>query len=73
MKRLDRQVQRRILGRLLSLAELDDPRSRLKPLSGPLAGLWRLRVDDYRVIVDIRVSEVVVLAIDVGRRDSIYD
>jgi mRNA interferase RelE/StbE len=73
LKRLDRPVQRRILSRLLSLAELDDPRDRLKPLSGPLAGLWRFRVDDYRVIMDVRVSEVVLVAIDLGRRDSIYD
>lgn len=73
LKRLDRQAQRLILTRLLRLAELDDPRVRLKPLSGPLAGLWRLRVDDYRVIIDVRVSEVVLVALDVGRRDSIYD
>jgi mRNA interferase RelE/StbE len=73
LKRLDRPVQRRILSRLLSLAELDDPRDRLKPLSGPLAGLWRFRVDDYRVIMDVRVSEVVLVAIDLGRSDSIYD
>lgn len=72
LKRLDRQAQRLILSRLLTLAELDDPRSRLKPLSGPLAGLWRYRIDDYRVIVDVRVSEVVLVALDVGRRDSIY-
>ncbi len=72
LKRLDRQAQRLILSRLLALAELDDPRDRLKPLSGPLAGLWRYRVDDYRVIIDVRVSEVVLVALDVGRRDSIY-
>lgn len=72
LKRLDRPTQRLILSRLLTLAELDDPRDRLKPLSGPLAGLWRYRIDDYRVIVDVRASEVVLVALDVGRRDSIY-
>ena len=73
LKRLDRQTQRLILTRLLGLAELDDPRVRLKPLSGPLAGLWRYRIDDFRVIIDLRASEVVLIALDVGRRDSIYD
>jgi mRNA interferase RelE/StbE len=73
LTRLDRQAQRLILSRLLSLAEMDDPRDRLKPLRGPLSGLWRLRVDDYRVIVDVRFHEVVLVALDVGRRDSIYD
>ncbi len=40
LKRLDRPAQRRVLGRLVESAELDDPRDRLKPLTGPLAGLW---------------------------------
>nr|WP_309710688.1 type II toxin-antitoxin system RelE/ParE family toxin [Pseudolysinimonas sp.] len=71
--RLDRQTQRRILMRPFTLAELEDPRQRLKPLSGPLAGLWRFRIDDYRVIMDVRISEVVLVAIELGRRDSIYD
>lgn len=73
LRRLDHHVQRTILARLLDLAGLDDPRDRLKPLSGPLAGLWRYRVGDYRVIIDVRLSEVVMVALDVGRRDSIYD
>jgi len=73
LKRLDRQVQREVLARLLVLVELDDPRDRLKPLGGPLAGLWRYRVGDYRVIVDVRVAEVVLVALDVGRRDSVDD
>lgn len=45
----------------------------MKPLRGPLAGLWRLRVDDDRIIIDVRVSEVVLVALDVGRRDTVYD
>jgi mRNA interferase RelE/StbE len=73
LKRLDRPTQRLILTRLIRLTELDDPRDRLKPLSGPLAGLWRYRIGDHRVILDVRVSEVVLVALDVGRRDSIYD
>ena len=73
LKRLDRPAQQRVLGRLVEPAELHDPRDRLKPLTGPLAGLWRYRIGDPRVILDVRVQEVVVLALDVGRRDSIYD
>lgn len=73
LKRLDRAAQRLILARLLDLTRLDDPRVRLKPLSGPLAGLWRYRMGDVRVIVDVQVAEVVLVALDVGRRDSMYD
>lgn len=73
LQRLDRPTQRLVLARLLRLVELEDPRVRLKPLSGPLAGLWRYRVGDIRVILDVRVSEVVLVALDLGQRDSIYD
>jgi mRNA interferase RelE/StbE len=71
--RLDRPIARRILKALLELEELDDPTTRCKALSGPLTGLWRLRVGDYRVILDIRRAELIVLALDVGNRSTIYD
>lgn len=38
----------------------------------PPTGLWRLRVGDYRVILDMRRSELVIIALDVGNRDNIY-
>jgi len=47
--------------------------SRLKPLQHSRAGLYRLRVGDYRVIVAPRRSELVIVAVDVGHRSHIYD
>lgn len=44
LKKLDRQVARRVLKTLVALETLDDPTIRCKALSGPYAGLWRLRV-----------------------------
>jgi mRNA interferase RelE/StbE len=35
-------------------------------------GLWRYRVGDYRVILDIQRAEVVIVAIDLGHRSEIY-
>ena len=52
---------------------LDDPTARLKPLQHELAGLWRLRVGDYRVILDVRRDDVVIVALDLGHRSDIYD
>lgn len=49
------------------------PSKRCKALSGPYTGLWRLRVGDYRVILDIRRAELIIIALDVGNRSSIYD
>lgn len=71
--KLDRTVAQRIIKALLDLEGLDDPTRRCKALRGPLSGLWRLRVGDYRVILDIRRNELLVVALDVGNRSVIYD
>jgi len=34
--------------------------------------LYRYRVDKWRVIVDIRRRELVIIVLAVGRRDEIY-
>lgn len=73
LRSLDKQVARRIMVKLYGLASLDDPQSRCKALAGPLAGLWRLRVGDYRVLLDIRRHELVIIALDSGHRSSIYE
>ncbi len=73
LRKLDRQVATRVLKALTALEGLDDPTERCKALSGPYTGLWRLRVGDYRVILDIRRGELVIIALDAGNRSSIYD
>ena len=41
------------------------------PLSGPLKGYWRLRVDEYRVIYRIEHRRLIVVVVKVGmRRDA---
>lgn len=45
----------------------------VKRLSGRLAGLWRYRVGDYRVVYQIRKSKVDVLIVEVGHRRDIYE
>jgi len=40
-----------------------DPSRYGKPLRGTLAGYWKLRVGDWRVVYAIRNNEVVVFAI----------
>lgn len=70
--KLDRPVARRVRDGLLRLAERDDPTTGCKGLSGPLAGLWRYRVRDWRVIIDVRRSELMIVAIDIGHRSTIY-
>jgi len=42
-----------------------------KPLRGTLAGYWKLRVGDWRVVYSIRGSEVIIFAIK--HRNRVYD
>jgi len=49
-----------------------DPRRFGKSLSGNLAGLWRYRIGDYRVICVIQDEKLIVLALKVGHRREIY-
>ena len=72
LRKLDRQVARRIRDELSEIAGLDDPRSRGKALVGNLAGLWRYRVGDYRVICDIEDEVLVALVVGVAHRSEVY-
>ena len=72
MRKLDKQVARRIRKELNEVAQLEDPRSRGKALTGHLAGLWRYRVGDYRILCDIEDDELVVLVVDTEHRSKVY-
>ena len=53
--------------------ELNDQPQRHKPLSGPLAGLRRLRIGDIRVIFAILINPERVVILRVGHRKDVYD
>lgn len=74
MERLDPMVRRRIRAFLSErVALLDDPRQLGGPLQGAhFAGLWRYRVGDYRILVDIRDEIVTVLVLGIGHRGEVY-
>ncbi|MDR1293865.1 MAG: hypothetical protein LBK59_02720 [Bifidobacteriaceae bacterium] len=64
---------------LTAVVRSGDPRTRGKALTGRLAGLWRYRIGAYRVICDICDTRLVVvaiaiaIAIDIGKRDHVYE
>src|SRR5207245_9817373 len=69
LRKLDRTVARRILNKVGELA--DNPRRLVQRLvSSPY---YRLRVGDYRVILDIQQRLLRILVLIVGHRGSIYD
>ena len=69
---LDRQTSRRVTTYMDQVGELRNPRQKGRPLSGPLAGRWRYRVGNYRVICEIQDEVLVVLVIEIGHRSQVY-
>ena len=72
LARKDRPTAKRITDYLADVEQAEDPRSRGKGLTGPLTGLWRYRVGDWRVVVDIYDDRMVILAIDIEHRSRAY-
>ena len=73
LRKMDPQMSRRLRRALGAIELLEDPRLRGKALTGPLRGLWRYRVGNYRIICDLIDSRLVVLVIEIGHRGSIYE
>lgn len=73
LARLDRPIQTQIR-RFLSerLATDQDPRRLGHSLRGPLTGLWRYRIGDYRLICRIEDGRCVVLVLEIGHRREVY-
>jgi mRNA interferase RelE/StbE len=57
----------------VELPAMPNPRSSGKALQGDLKGLWRYRVGDYRLIVQIHDNELVILVIEIGHRKDVYN
>ncbi len=69
LKKLDRSVARRVFNKVGELAE-NPHRLVQKLVSSPY---YRLRVGDYRVILDIQGDVLRILVLKVGHRALIYD
>ena len=72
LSRLARPVADRIIAYMTGVSKADDPRLRGKALVGNLSGLCRYRIGKWRVICDISDKELVILALDVDNRSTVY-
>ena len=70
LAKLDKPITRRILKAVDALSSGPRP-SGARPLVG-YPDLWRIRVGDYRVIYTIKDAELVILALRVAHRSSVY-
>jgi mRNA interferase RelE/StbE len=68
-RKLEKDVQERIIKALERIRIR--PENFVKKLVGDPG--YRLRVGDYRVILDIQKSELIILVIKIGHRKNIYD
>jgi len=69
LKKLDRSVAKRIF-EAVSKLEQNPTRWVRRIVNSPY---YRLRVGDYRVIVDIHENELRILVVKVGHRKKIYN
>jgi mRNA interferase RelE/StbE len=74
LRKLTPEIQVKILRYIRKrIAESPDPRQIGKPLRMNLAGLWRYRIGDYRLICRIEEDRLVVLVLKVGHQRDVYE
>ena len=74
LRKLDRSTTKRLVAYLRQLtADASNPRRKGKALTGPLAGLWRYRVGDHRIICQLQDDHLIVLVVRLGHRSRIDD
>ena len=69
LKKLNKNDAELILNKIYSIR--DNPFRFLKRLQGDK--LWRLRIADYRAIVDVLVSTNKIIVLRIGHRKDVYD
>ena len=68
LKKLDKEIQKRIISTLERIRIRPYPH--IKKLVG--SPYFRLRVGDYRIILDIKENKLLIFIIEVGHRKNIY-
>ena len=72
VRKLDKPIQKKVKSFFDDLENTEDPRSKGKALTQNLSGLWRYRIEDFRIICEIRDEELVILTLRIGHRSKIY-
>ena len=53
--------------------KLEHPKQLGKALSGKKKGLWRYRVEKFRIICKIEEDKLIILVVKVAKRDVVYE
>lgn len=70
LKKLEKKWQQKIMKAIEGLKK--DP-FRGKKLQGELIGLFSLRVWPYRIIYVVKKQEVMIIILDIGHRQGVYN
>jgi mRNA interferase RelE/StbE len=73
LDKLDNFIREQILRFFRKESLLLFPNECGKPLSNSFNGLHRYRIGDFRAIVKIKNDVLVILVIEIGKRDKVYD
>ena len=69
LEKLPKSIQDIILNKVYSIR--NEPFRYLKKLEG--SKLWRLRIMDYRVIIDILITDKKIFVLTVDKRSRVYE
>ena len=73
IRKLDKTTAKQILEYIHDRIDgCENPRAFGKPLLENRKGQWRYRIEDYRLICEIKDRELIVLALEVGHRKKVY-
>lgn len=73
LQSIDRQAARRITKYLNErIATDEDPRRFGEGLLENLAGYWKYRIGDYRIIAEIQDEKLIVVVVKIGHRRKVY-
>ena len=74
LKKLDKCTAALIIGWIeKNIQNCENPRIHGKGLVGNKSGQWRYRIGDYRLLCEIKDTEVIILVLEEGHRKNIYD
>lgn len=70
LKKLPKSIQKRIVEKMRFYVSREDPLKFAKRMIDSREGEYRFRIGDYRIIFDIKESNIYILKI--GKRDEVY-
>lgn len=73
LNKLDKPISKRIIDWIKNnLVDCENPRFHGKNLVNHPRANWRYRVGNYRILAQIRDEEIIILVVDVDKRNDVY-